>query len=155
MKLVFSVLFTSFLLFNLQAQGPQNWEGKFEPIDRMIEPPSPYRSASGAPGKAYWQQRADYVIKAELDEKNNMISGEETITYHNNSPEDLSYLWVQLDQNVNRKENEDFGEVLGTVRDSMTTRHMQFLTRAIDFSRRLYHKICKGCQWKVYEFVGK
>lgn len=133
MKLVFSVLFTCFLFVNLQAQGPQNWEGKFEPIDRLIEPPSPYRSASGAPGKAYWQQRADYVIKAELDEKNNMISGEETITYHNNSPEDLSYLWVQLDQNVNRKENEDFGEVMGTVRDSMTTRHMQFLTRAIDF----------------------
>ncbi|MEK6155172.1 M1 family metallopeptidase [Flavobacteriaceae bacterium 3-367] len=148
MKLVFSVLFSCFLLVSLQAQGPQNWEGKFEPIDRMIEPPSPYRSASGAPGKAYWQQRADYVIKAELDEKNNMISGEETITYHNNAPEDLSYLWVQLDQNVNRKENEDFGEVMGTVRDSMTTRHMQFLTRAIDFPAGYTIKYVKDANGK-------
>ncbi|MEL6917623.1 MAG: M1 family metallopeptidase [Bacteroidota bacterium] len=132
MRFLFSALSTFFLVLSVQAQNP-SFQGKFEPVDRMLTPPSPYRSASGAPGKAYWQQRADYTIKAELNEKNNTISGEETITYHNNSPEDLSYLWVQLEQNVNRKENEDFGEVLGGIRDSMTTRHMQFLTRAIDF----------------------
>ncbi len=109
------------------------WQGKFEPIERLIAPPNTYRNASGAPTKAYWQQRADYVIKAELDEKNNTLSGIETITYHNNSPDDLNYLWIQLEQNVNKKESEDFGDAFGGVRDSMSTRQMQFLTRAIDF----------------------
>ena len=55
----------------------------------MIAPPSPFRNASGAPGAEYWQQRADYIIKAELDESNNILVGEETITYYNNSPDIL------------------------------------------------------------------
>jgi len=99
-----------FVVFSLHAQN-QPWQGKFEPIDHMIAPPNSYRTASGAPGNAYWQQRADYKIKAVLDEKNNTITGEETITYFNNSPDDLSYVWIQLEQNVNKKENEDFGSI--------------------------------------------
>ena len=131
MRNLFSLL-TLLFSISLIAQN-QPWQGKFEPIDNMITPPNSYRTASGAPGKAYWQQRADYKIKAELDEANNVMSGEETITYYNNSPDDLRYLWIQLEQNVNKKENEDFGYAFGGVRDSMNTRHMQFLTRAIDF----------------------
>lgn len=127
--LAFSILLS---LSAVNAQT-QKWQGKFEPIDNMIAPPNAYRSASGAPGKAYWQQRADYKIKAVLDETNNTISGEETVTYFNNSPDDLSYLWVQLEQNVNRKENEDFGSINNSIREGMNTRQMQFLTRAIDF----------------------
>ena len=97
------LLFISFfIIFNIQAQN-QPWQGKFEPIDNMMAPPNTYRTASGAPGKDYWQQRANYKIKVILDEKNNTISGEETITYFNNSPDDLSYLWIQLEQNVNKK----------------------------------------------------
>jgi len=132
MKLSASLLILFFTTLFLHGQT-QNWEGKFEPIDPMITQPNTYRSASGAPGKDYWQQRADYSIKATLNENDNTLSGEETITYYNNSPDNLSYLWVQLDQNVNRKENEDFGEVMGGIRDSMNTRHMQFLTRVVDF----------------------
>lgn len=147
MRFVFSLLFTILLLVNLQAQD-RPWQGKFEPIDNMLTPPSPYRTASGAPGKAYWQQRADYTIKAVLDEPNNIINGEETITYHNNSPDDLSYLWVQLDQNVNRKENEDFGEISGRVKDSMNTMHMQYLTRAIDFPAGYTIKYVKDASGK-------
>ena len=122
------------LLFvcNINAQT-QPWQGKFEPIDNMISAPNVYRAASGAPGKAYWQQRADYNIKATLDEKNNTLYGEETITYYNNSPDDLTYLWVQLEQNVNKKENEDFGSINNRMKDSITSRKLQFLTRAIDF----------------------
>jgi len=118
--------------FNLHAQT-QPWQGKFEPIDQMIAPPNTYRTASGAPGKAYWQQRANYIIKATIDEKNNTLTGEETITYFNNSPDDLSYLWIQLEQNVNKKENEDFGGINNSIKEGMTSRQMQFLTRAIDF----------------------
>ncbi len=130
-----SILLPFLILFSLSVLNAQNkpWQGKFEPIDNMIAPPNAYRSASGAPGKAYWQQRADYKIKAVLNEANNTLSGEETITYYNNSPDDLSYLWIQLEQNVNKKENEDFGAINNSIRDGMNTRQMQFLTRAIDF----------------------
>lgn len=130
-----SFLFLLYALLPCLTISAQNqpWQGKFEPIDHMIAPPNAYRSASGAPGKAYWQQRADYKIKAILDEGNNTLSGEETITYYNNSPDDLSYLWIQLEQNVNKKENEDFGSINNNIKDGMTTRQMQFLTRAIDF----------------------
>ncbi len=132
MRFLLFVFLTLFSASTIQAQT-QPWQGKFEPIDNMIAPPNSYRTASGAPGKAYWQQRADYKIKAILNEKNNTISGEETITYYNNSPDDLSYLWVQLEQNVNKKGNEDFGSINNNVKDGMNTRQMQFLTRAIDF----------------------
>ena len=128
----YTVLLSLCFTFSVYAQN-QPYQGKFEPIDNLITAPNVYRSASGAPGRAYWQQRADYKIKAQLDEKNNILSGDETITYYNNSPDDLSYLWIQLEQNVNKKGNEDFGFAFGNVRDSMNTRHMQFLTRAIDF----------------------
>ncbi len=132
MRYFIFLLVFSFSFSTIQSQT-QPWQGKFEPIDNMIAPPNSYRTASGAPGKAYWQQRADYKIKATLDEKNNTLTGEETITYHNNSPDDLSYLWIQLEQNVNKKGNPDFGDAFGGVRDNMTTRQMQSLTRAIDF----------------------
>ncbi|WP_250434987.1 M1 family metallopeptidase [Hanstruepera flava] len=132
MRYLVTVLIIIFSFSTLQSQT-QPWQGKFEPIDNMIAPPNSYRTASGAPGKAYWQQRADYKIKATLDEKNNVLSGEEIITYHNNSPDDLNYLWIQLEQNVNRKENPDFGEAFGGISDNMSTRQMQFLTRTIDF----------------------
>ena len=132
MRLLPILIITILVNFNLTAQT-QPWQGKFEPIDNLIAPPNTYRTASGAPGRDYWQQRANYNIKATIDEKTNTLSGEETITYFNNSPDELSYLWLQLEQNVNKKENEDFGSINNEVKDFITTRKMQFLTRAIDF----------------------
>ena len=132
MRLLLLFLITLFSYSSFQAQT-QPWQGKFEPIDNMIAPPSTYRTASGAPGRDYWQQRANYKIKAILNEKNNTLTGEETITYFNNSPDDLSYVWMQLEQNVNKKGNEDFGSIHNNIKDSITTRQMQFLTRAINF----------------------
>ena len=76
------------------------WQGKFEQLDQALPTPNSYRSASGAPGVNYWQQRADYVIDVELNDDNQLVTGSETITYYNNSPEDLKYLWLQLDQNL-------------------------------------------------------
>ena len=63
------------------------------------------RSASGKPGHAYWQNSADYSIKVSLDDKNKGISGNETITYTNNSPDDLDFLWLQVDQNLFREDS--------------------------------------------------
>ena len=131
-RAVLCVIITLSITLNNSAQN-KPWQGKFEPIDHLISPSNTYRTASGAPGKDYWQQRADYKIKVKLNESKNRISGEETITYYNNSPDDLSYLWIQLEQNVNKKENEDFGSINNGMKDGMNTRQMQFLTRAIDF----------------------
>ncbi|WP_431215206.1 hypothetical protein ACQ86N_11075 [Puia sp. P3] len=61
-----------------------------------------YRSAGGAPGPKYWANRADYVIRALLDTVRQSISGDVLITYTNNSPDELSFLWLQLDQNIYR-----------------------------------------------------
>ncbi|GAL66303.1 M1 family metallopeptidase [Jejuia pallidilutea] len=146
MKYFFALLFSLFIL-QTQAQN-QPWQGKFEPIDNLLSPPNSYRTASGAPGKAYWQQRADYKIKATINESNNTLTGEETITYYNNSPDDLSYLWIQLEQNVNKKENEDFGSINNSLKNGINTRQMQFLTRAIDFPAGYSIKYIKNSKGK-------
>ncbi|KIX21819.1 aminopeptidase [Flavobacterium sp. 316] len=75
-------------------------ENKFRQMYDLMATPNMFRTASGAPGPAYYQQRADYKMNLELDDKNKKLLGSETITYYNNSPEPLEYLWVQLDQNV-------------------------------------------------------
>ncbi|MEP3480420.1 MAG: M1 family metallopeptidase [Fuerstiella sp.] len=72
---------------------------KFRQLEEILPTPNEYRNASGAPGHAYWQQKVDYDIKVSLDEKKNSLTGSEVITYTNNSPDTLKYLWLQLDQN--------------------------------------------------------
>ncbi|WDF78840.1 M1 family metallopeptidase [Mucilaginibacter sp. KACC 22773] len=59
-----------------------------------------FRAADGQPGAKYWQNRADYSLAATLDDKSNLITGSEVLTYTNNSPQNLSFLWMQLDQNL-------------------------------------------------------
>jgi hypothetical protein len=76
----------------------------FRSIDSW-QAPNDYRTPSGAPGHRYWQQRADYVINTSLDTLTHTVSGSERITYHNNSPDALGFLWLQLDQNVNSIEH--------------------------------------------------
>jgi len=80
-------------------------QSKFKQLYEEFSTPNTYRSASGAPGPDYYQQQADYVMDIRLDDKNAKIYGEETITYHNNSPDNLEFLWVQLDQNVRARDS--------------------------------------------------
>ena len=82
------------------ANAADPFDDKFRQLEEVLPTPNTIRNAAGAPGHAYWQQRADYTIRARLDEARRAISATETITYHNNSPDSLSYLWLQLDQNV-------------------------------------------------------
>jgi hypothetical protein len=79
---------------------------KFSQMYDLLATPNMFRTASGAPGPAYYQQQADYKIDIELDDKNSKLSGSETITYYNNSPDNLEYLWVQLDQNQAAKNSQ-------------------------------------------------
>jgi len=80
-------------------------ENKFRQMYDEMATPNMFRTASGAPGPAYYQQKADYVMNLELDDKNKKLYGSETITYHNNAKESLEYLWVQLDQNIERPDS--------------------------------------------------
>ena len=73
---------------------------KFAQLGSEIPTPNGYRTASGAPGHEYYQQRADYVMNIRIDDKTQVLSGDEKITYTNNSPDNLQYLWLQLDQNL-------------------------------------------------------
>jgi hypothetical protein len=79
------------------------WEDKFKQLDDLLPTPNVYRTGGGAPGHKYYQQKADYKISVILDDDNQIIRGEETITYTNNSPDPLDYLWLQLDQNQSAK----------------------------------------------------
>ena len=76
------------------------FDDKFRQLDELLPTPGAVRTASGAPGHAYWQQRADYTMRATLDENKRALTGSGTITYHNNSPDTLKYLWLQLDENI-------------------------------------------------------
>ncbi len=85
------------------ADGPAGSKtdqaAKFRQLGTLLPTPNVYRNAAGAPGVDYWQQRADYKIDVTLDEKKKRLIGSETITYTNNSPDTLNYVWIQLDQN--------------------------------------------------------
>src|SRR5829696_1232858 len=90
----------------LAAQSKSEPNDKFRQLEEILPTPNEYRTASGAPGHRYWQQRADYSIDVELDDAGQNLTGRETITYYNNSPDALSYLWLQLDQNIFDKASE-------------------------------------------------
>ena len=112
--------------------APQ-WKGKFEQLDQILPTPNEYRTGSGAPGLKYWQQQADYDIVAELHDDTQSISGSETITYFNNSPDVLKYLWLQLDQNLFAKENNTFKTTTNTLKDSSTAKTMANQLNLWDF----------------------
>ncbi|HEX7902659.1 MAG TPA: M1 family metallopeptidase [Chitinophagaceae bacterium] len=90
---------------NIYNNPNSNHGNKFEQLGASLPTPNEYRTASGAPGPKYWQQRCDYDIKCELDEKNLKLNGSETVTYFNNSPNELVYLWLQLDENQHSSVN--------------------------------------------------
>ncbi|MBJ2175551.1 M1 family metallopeptidase [Aureibaculum sp. A20] len=82
------------------TQDGHSNQNKFRQLKDVLATPNTQRTASGAPGKDYTQQKVDYVIDIVLDDTKQKITGSETITYHNNSADDLTYLWLQLDQNM-------------------------------------------------------
>src|SRR5205085_9281613 len=98
---VFSFAFAQ----NTQNNPGSNHGNKFEQLGSILPTPNEYRTASGAPGPKYWQQRCDYDIKCQLDEKNLKLIGSELVTYFNNSPNTLTYLWLQLDENEHNSVN--------------------------------------------------
>ena len=101
----FSVVNSSYATDAMSGEG--SGADAFAQLGETLPTPSDVRTAQGAPGPKYWQQRADYQIKVGLDDEQQRIRGEVAITYHNHSPYALNYLWLQLDQNRYRKDSDD------------------------------------------------
>ena len=91
----------------------------------MLQTPNMYRSASGAPGPKYWQQRADYEINVELDDAKQRIIGSEYINYFNNSPDPLTYLWLQLDENEHKANSTKNVATESNMREKMSMGELQ------------------------------
>lgn len=101
------ILFAAIIFLAGQVFGQENYNyNKFKQLKEELATPNVYRTASGAPGHKYYQQKANYVIDITLDDENQKITGKEVITYKNNSPDKLEYLWIQLDQNMRAKDSD-------------------------------------------------
>lgn len=131
MKRFLTLLMLGFSLATY-AQDTQ-WQGKFEQLGPILPTPNEYRTGSGSPGPEYWQQQADYVITAELNDTNQSITGSETITYYNNSPTDLTYLWLQLDQNLFDKDSNSPKTKTYNMQDTLTTKEIAGGLNLYDF----------------------
>ena len=107
------LIFTLLTSYRLQTNT-----NKFKQLKEELATPNAYRNAAGAPGYKYYQNRADYSMNITLNDQEQKITGEETITYHNESPDVLEYIWVQLDQNMRAKNSDTYktstGQINGT-----------------------------------------
>ncbi len=116
---------------SMNAQKGNTNTNKFKQLKEEMATPNVYRNAAGAPGHEYYQQKADYVINVTLDDEKQIIRGEETITYTNNSPDALEYLWLQLDQNMRSKDSDTWKIRTSDMEDKVSFRdyryfHMDF-----------------------------
>jgi len=121
------ILWAAFVMLPFIVNG-QQWQRKFEQLGDMLPTPNNYRTAAGKPGHKYWQQKANYHIKVNLDEKSLVLSGDEVVTFFNNSPVPLHYLWIQLDQNIRKKGSMAYKTATSEVDKEMEAQDMMELT---------------------------
>jgi hypothetical protein len=127
------------------AQNPNLNYNKFKQLKEELPTPNVYRTASGAPGHEYYQQRADYVMEVEIDEDQQVLRGEETITYFNQSPDVLTYLWVQLDQNMRAKDSDTYKIRTNDLDEQMTFGQVKRLHNQFDGGHKIeYVKDAEG-----------
>ncbi|WP_321373066.1 M1 family metallopeptidase [uncultured Draconibacterium sp.] len=105
---------------------------KFRQLKQELATPNVYRTASGAPGHEYWQQKADYKMDIRLDDETQRIYGEEVITYHNQSPDILKYLWLQLDQNMRAKDSDTYKTATSGLNERVSFRQLKRLMYDFD-----------------------
>lgn len=110
-----------FLLSPFFAFSQENInKNKFRQLGQELPTPNVYRTASGAPGHEYYQQQVDYDMAIELDDETQRLYGSSTITYYNNSPDELTYLWLQLDQNMRAKDSDTKKISTGEINNKMS-----------------------------------
>ena len=115
-RLIALLLCTTALVHGQQ----DNTQNPFRQLGTELPTPNVYRNAAGAPGHQYWQQKADYEMDVRLDDEKQRLDGTERITYHNNSPDPLEYLWVQLDQNVRSPDSDTYSTETDEMGERMT-----------------------------------
>ncbi|GAA4371775.1 M1 family metallopeptidase [Hymenobacter koreensis] len=113
----------------LVAQSTHSGTDKFAQLGTELPTPNTYRTASGAPGADYWQQRADYNIKVTLNDDNQSITGSEDITYTNLSPDKLTYLWLQLDANIYAPNSMTASTQNAELKDKMSVQALEYIAR--------------------------
>src|ERR1700743_981569 len=142
---------------DIKNNPTSNHGNKFEALGTILPTPNEYRTASGAPGPKYWQQRCDYDIKPNLDEDKLLLTGSETITYFNNSPDELTYLWLQLDENEHSAKNnanyQDGGSMQKVVSDQMLDR-MSRSTETNDYGDNIV-KITDALSKPLHYMINK
>ena len=117
-------LIASSIVFISVAQNPNLNYNKFKQLKEEMATPNVYRTAGGAPGHAYYQNEADYVMNLTLNDQQQKITGTETIIYHNNSQDKLEYLWLQLDQNKRAQSSDSYKIQTGGIK-SLNTRSIK------------------------------
>ncbi len=127
-----SFMFLSFLVAAGSVNGENTNKSKFRQLKQEFATPNVYRTASGAPGHEYWQQKADYKIDITLDDKTQRIDGSETITYRNQSPDTLKYIWMQLDQNMRAMDSDARSISTLEIRDKQSFRSIMRLHNDFD-----------------------
>ncbi|MGL1885391.1 MAG: M1 family metallopeptidase [Reichenbachiella sp.] len=127
------VLLIAWLITPLLSMAQGEWDRKFEQLGTTLPTPNQYRTGSGAPGNEYWQQKVDYTIDVELNDELHLITGKETITYTNNSPDQLGYLWVQLDQNMRAKDSDTPLVKSGAMKTEINGKSLQTMTNDFDY----------------------
>jgi len=142
-------LFGSFvilLFFSFPVFGQENInKNKFRQLKQELATPNVYRTASGAPGHEYWQQKADYKMAIKLDDMNQRIYGEETITYFNQSPDILKYLWLQLDQNMRAKDSDTYKIRTSEIKERVSFSQLKRMQNDFDGGFKIdYVKDLKG-----------
>ena len=123
------ILVSAFGTINAQENTNKN---KFRQLKEEFATPNIYRTASGAPCHGYYQQKADYIIDITLDDKAQKIYGKETVTYKNNSPDKLEYLWVQLDQNMRAQDSDTKLIETGNINEKMSFKQIADLHNNFD-----------------------
>ena len=130
------------------------FEDKFRQLEEILPTPNAYRNAAGQPGRDYWQQKVDYSIEVALDEDRQRIAGTQTVTYHNNSPDTLTYLWLHLDQN--RFRDDSIAELSRTF-DATGPQGEENGTTAqisLDHLRRLQYMTDKDLGFEIQSVTG-
>ena len=114
------------------------YKDPFRQLDQQLPTPNDYRNASGAPGHKYWQQQADYNIQLELNDDKQTISGQEVITYKNNSPDVLPFIWLQLDQNMRAQNSQTYEIGSQKLDDKMSEAQVSGMEHPFDGGFKLY-----------------
>ncbi|MGY8981134.1 MAG: M1 family metallopeptidase [Cytophagales bacterium] len=141
-------------ILGVWGQTPAQWGQKFEQLGTSLPTPNTYRTASGAPGKDYWQQRADYKIELTLDDVKQQIEGTEAITYFNQSPDPLDYLWLQLDQNFRAQDSETPLVTEYFMKDSVSAKELFTIQNNFDGGFRI-DKVLDDAGQPLAYFINK